>query len=140
MTSGRMGEPAIVYYNTSILGRYWVVGSLFVGRNREIAGNRGQTTFSGPAVHWIHGSRVDSHPRDYPWSSYRANAGLATSRLLTPHSEYLALGKYEQERAAAYRELFRAALDRQQALQSANRRDARMPREKPKLSPEIQAG
>ena len=54
-----------------------------------------------------------SHPRDYAWSSYRANAGLASSRLLTPHGEYLALGKHERERAAAYQELFRSALDPQ---------------------------
>jgi putative transposase len=51
------------------------------------------------------------HPRDYPWSSYQANAGLAPSRLLTPHGEYLALGKNGRERAAAYQELFRCALD-----------------------------
>jgi putative transposase len=29
---------------------------------------------------------------------------------LTPHSEYLALGRDDNERAAAYRELFRSAL------------------------------
>lgn len=52
-----------------------------------------------------------AHPRDYQWSSYRANAGLATSSLLRPHGEYLALGKDEHERAAAYRELFCCALD-----------------------------
>jgi len=50
-------------------------------------------------------------PGDYPWSSYRANAGLAASPILTPHGEYLALGKHENGRAAAYRELFRSALD-----------------------------
>lgn len=52
-----------------------------------------------------------SHPRDYPWSSYSANAGLASSRLLSPHSEYLALGRNDNERGAAYRELFRSELD-----------------------------
>jgi putative transposase len=51
------------------------------------------------------------HPRDFPWSSYRANAGLAASRLLTPHGEYLTLGKHESERATAYQELFRSTLD-----------------------------
>jgi putative transposase len=50
------------------------------------------------------------HPEDYPWSSYRANAGLERSSLLTPHDEYLAIG------AAAYRltfpsETHRAELD-----------------------------
>lgn len=52
-----------------------------------------------------------SHPRAYRWSSYPANAELAYSRLLTPHGEYLALGHNDNERAAAYQELFRAELD-----------------------------
>ena len=52
-----------------------------------------------------------SHPRDYRWSSFLANCGLACSRLLTPHGEYLALGRNDSERGAAYRELFRSALD-----------------------------
>ena len=42
-----------------------------------------------------------AHPRDYRWSSYRANAeGLADS-LITPHIEYLRLGADPQERRAA---------------------------------------
>src|SRR3972149_824050 len=52
-----------------------------------------------------------SHPGDYRWSSFPANAGLASSRLLTPHGEYLALGRNDHERGAAYRELFRSELD-----------------------------
>lgn len=43
---------------------------------------------------------IARHPEDYPWSSYRANAGLARSTLLTPHDEYLAIG------AARYRLIF----------------------------------
>jgi len=39
-----------------------------------------------------------SHPGDYPWSSYRANAGLAHSHLITPHEEYLAVGVDEYRR------------------------------------------
>jgi putative transposase len=52
-----------------------------------------------------------SHPRDYRWSSFAANAGLASSKLLTPHSEYLALGRNDNERGAAYCELFHSELD-----------------------------
>jgi putative transposase len=48
-----------------------------------------------------------SRPGDHRWSSFAANAGLATSRMLTPHSEYLALGRDRRERGAAYRDLFR---------------------------------
>jgi putative transposase len=52
-----------------------------------------------------------SHPRDYRWSSFPVNAGLVCSRLLTPHREYLALGRNDSERGAAYQELLRPDLD-----------------------------
>ena len=52
-----------------------------------------------------------SHPSEYRWSSYRANAGHAASSLITPHAEYRALGNIGQERTDAYRALFGAALD-----------------------------
>jgi putative transposase len=52
-----------------------------------------------------------SHPGDYRWSSFAANAGLVSSGLLTPHGEYLALGRNDNERGAAYREIFRSELD-----------------------------
>ena len=51
------------------------------------------------------------HPRDYRWSSYRANAEGKPSRLLRPHEEYLALGRQDSERLAAYQALFRSELD-----------------------------
>jgi putative transposase len=52
-----------------------------------------------------------SHPADYRWSSFPVNAGFAATRLLTPHSQYLALGRNDDERSAAYRALFRSELD-----------------------------
>ena len=45
-------------------------------------------------------------PPDYRWSSYRSNAELMPSKLVTPHSEYVALAENPEERAAAYRALF----------------------------------
>jgi putative transposase len=54
---------------------------------------------------------VVSHPANYRWSSYCANAGHAASLLITPHSEYLALGSTDHARAGAYRALFSAAVD-----------------------------
>ncbi|MEA3277206.1 MAG: hypothetical protein U9Q81_18350 [Pseudomonadota bacterium] len=50
-------------------------------------------------------------PADYRWSSYRANALGAANALVSPHPLYLALGQGEGQRQAAYRELFRTALD-----------------------------
>ena len=52
-----------------------------------------------------------SHPAKYRWSSYRANAGHASCSLITPHSEYLALGGNDQARIRAYRALFSTALE-----------------------------
>jgi REP-associated tyrosine transposase len=42
----------------------------------------------------------------YPWSSHRANAIGEHSDLLTPHHEYLRLGRTPEERQAIYRDLF----------------------------------
>jgi REP-associated tyrosine transposase len=68
------------------------------------------------------------HPRQYPWSSYRANAegdfdfGVRlksdTCRdLLTPHSIYLALAADDGRRYAVYQSLFLDELDRQTLMQ-----------------------
>jgi putative transposase len=46
------------------------------------------------------------HPKDYRWSSYRANAGLERSSVLNAHAEYLAIG------AAAYRLTFPSHMQR----------------------------
>lgn len=51
-----------------------------------------------------------AHPRDYPWSSHRANAEGVALRVLTPHERYLALGTDAEQRRVAYRDLFKAAL------------------------------
>jgi putative transposase len=47
-----------------------------------------------------------AHPRDYPWSSYRANAEPTPDPIVSPHATYAALGDCPSSRAAAYRELF----------------------------------
>lgn len=52
------------------------------------------------------------HPAEYPWSSYRSNARGEVGRVpLTPHPLYLAMGRDDDERRAAYRELFRHELE-----------------------------
>jgi putative transposase len=48
-----------------------------------------------------------THPSDYVWSSYRHNAQGHNDALLTPYREYQRLGKTDQERQAAYRQLFK---------------------------------
>ncbi len=50
-------------------------------------------------------------PADYRWSSYRSNALGQPDPVLAPHRLYLSLGVDTESRCAAYRELFRCALD-----------------------------
>lgn len=51
-----------------------------------------------------------SHPREYPWSSYRCHADGETDALVTDHALYRALGEPTEPRQAAYRALFHAHL------------------------------
>lgn len=53
-----------------------------------------------------------THPGDYRWSSYSANAYGEGSNWLTPHPEYLQLGETAPGRQKAYRALFSNALDK----------------------------
>jgi putative transposase len=50
-------------------------------------------------------ARMVEHPADYPWSSYLANAQGAPDGLIFPHSLYRRLGRTDDERQYAYREL-----------------------------------
>ncbi len=48
------------------------------------------------------------HPRDYLWSSYKANAEGKNNKLLTPHDQYLKISSNEMDRRKGYRALFKA--------------------------------
>ena len=52
-----------------------------------------------------------THPSEYRWSSYRANAQGAHDELIDPHQLYLALDNDKSTRQAAYREMFGSAID-----------------------------
>ena len=54
------------------------------------------------------------HPLDYPWSSYAANARGEADELISQHGLYRRLGRSRQLRQSAYRQLFRAALGREE--------------------------
>lgn len=53
------------------------------------------------------------YPDEYPWSGYAANAKGESNALLSPHDEYLRLGRSPAERQASYRELFASLSDDQ---------------------------
>ena len=52
-----------------------------------------------------------THPAEYRWSSYRANAQGEQDALVHPHLLYTALGRDAAARQATYRELFRYELE-----------------------------
>lgn len=52
-----------------------------------------------------------SHPAEYPWSSYRANALGQSDPIVTPHALYWALGGDEVQRQLQYRSLFDGQVD-----------------------------
>ena len=51
-----------------------------------------------------------AHPRDYPSSSYLANADGNNNKLIAQHTLYSHLGTDAAERQCAYRQLFQAAI------------------------------
>lgn len=52
-----------------------------------------------------------NQPKDYRWTSYHTNALGKASSLITPHEEYLRIGRDQQARLESYRALFKAHLD-----------------------------
>ena len=52
-----------------------------------------------------------SHPGEYPWSSYAANAQNVVDTLIDHHPLYTELGPTDEIRKSAYRELFRHHID-----------------------------
>ena len=52
-----------------------------------------------------------AHPAEHRWSSYRPNAQGDADALLQAHPLYVAMGDDAMSRCAAYRELFRHALE-----------------------------
>ena len=56
---------------------------------------------------------IVANPRDYVWSSYRANAEGEGSQIVTPHPLYLSLGADVQARSARYRDFFHRELSQE---------------------------
>jgi len=109
-----VGRKYVQYFNFT----YRRSGTLWEGRYRATVVDSEQYLLTLMRYIELNPVRADmvAHPRDYPWSSYAFNAlGEAgvNADWLTPHSEYLRLGRSAAERQGAYRQLFRAALSGQ---------------------------
>jgi putative transposase len=104
-----LGQGYVQYVNRS----YRRSGTLWEGRFRSsIVQERGYLLrcYRYIELNPVRAGMV-RHPRDYRWSSYQANAELAASQLITPHTEFLALGRREADRSAVYRGFFETEMD-----------------------------
>lgn len=106
-----LGQRYVQYFNRC----YRRTGTLWEGRFRScLTQSEGYvlTCYRYIELNPLRAGMV-SHPGEYRWSSYGANAEGRPDALITPHPEYLGLGVEELDRLAAYRELFSAHLDRE---------------------------
>jgi len=100
-----LGRYYVQYYNTC----YQRTGTLWEGRYKATLIDT--ETYLLTCMRYIELNPVRagmvSHPSAYPWSSYHHNALGQPNGLVTPYLEYRRLGKTDQERQVAYRQLFK---------------------------------
>jgi putative transposase len=104
-----VGRRYVRYFNLT----YLRTGSLWEGRYRATPIDTERYLLACYRYIELNPVRVGlaSHPLEYHWSSYAANAVGRDDPLVTPHELYEDLGSDTTERRAAYRELFASSLD-----------------------------
>lgn len=104
-TMQTLGRYYVQYYNYS----YRRTGTLWEGRYKATLID--SQTYLLTCMRYIELNPVRAgmvmHPSEYPWSSYHYNAQGQPDELITPYLEYRRLGRTDQERQAAYRQLFK---------------------------------
>ncbi len=114
------GEPSLAK-SIQMLGRYYVqyynysyqrTGTLWEGRYKATLIDSESYLLTCMRYIELNPVRADmaSHPSEYPWSSYRHNALGQSDERVTPHLEYHRLGNTDDERQAAYRQLFKSRI------------------------------
>jgi putative transposase len=110
-----VGRRYVRYFNDS----YGRTGSLWEGRYRATLIDSERYLFT--CYRYIEMNPVRAglvpHPRQYPWSSYRANALGQPDALIAAHEQWYALGDDNERRQEAYRGLFDQVLDEQVVTQ-----------------------
>ena len=98
-----VGRQYVQYFNR----RHCRTGTLWEGRYRSAIIDSDQYLFACMRYIELNPVRagMTSHPRDYEWSSYRANAELEPDPLVTPHPLYCRLAGSAAGRAASYRDM-----------------------------------
>ncbi len=104
-----LGQRYVQYINRS----YRRSGTLLEGRYRSCPTQVETYLFTCQRYIELNPVRANivTHPAEYRWSSYRANAQGEANTLIEAHALYHALGADAESRQAAYRELFRYELD-----------------------------
>jgi putative transposase len=109
LTMQHMGRHYVPYINYT----YGMSGSLWEGRFK--ASLIDSEAYLLTCMRYIELNPVRANmvkaPGEYKWSSYKGNANAKEDLILTPHTEYLALGRSKAQREHAYRELFRHHID-----------------------------
>lgn len=98
-----LGRRYVQYFNY----RYKRTGTLWEGRYRATVVDAEKYLFECMRYIELNPVRAGmvAHPRDYPWSSYHANADGKEDVLVSRHRQYRRLGADDAERQQAYLEL-----------------------------------
>ena len=99
-----LGQRYVPYFNR----RYGRTGTMWEGRFRSCLVDSARYVLACHRYIELNPVRAGmaAGPAAYRWSSHRSNAGNVDSNVLTPHPEYIALGKDADQRRAAYLSLF----------------------------------
>lgn len=108
-TMQSVGRRYVQYFNF----RYRRTGTLWEGRYRATVVEAENYLFE--CMRYIELNPIRAamvkHPRDYPWSSYRANGEGQPDVLVSPHRLYKSLGLNENHRREIYCELIKAPME-----------------------------
>jgi len=110
---GRLFKRLGVLHTQYTNRRYGRTGTLWEGRFRSCLVQAEHYLFACQRyieLNPVRAGMVD-HPGAYAWSSYRANAEGARNPMITPHADFLRLGRNDEERQQEYRKLFGSHLD-----------------------------
>ena len=110
-TMQSVGRRYVQYFNW----HYKRTGTLWEGRYRATVVEAENYLFECMRYIELNPVRAGmvAHPRDYAWSSFRANAEGRMDALVSTHPLYRRLGQEDGARRAAYRALVKAPLDAQ---------------------------
>ncbi len=104
-----LGRKYVQYFNR----KYKRTGTLWEGRYKATIIDSENYLFACYRYIELNPVRANmvSHPREYYWSSYHANALGKSDEIVQVHDEYRALGKDLKSRTIAYKQLFENGLN-----------------------------